>query len=160
MRAYPLRGEVGGGWAQNGTPLSAHCHFTGPKKTREFQGLTPSHFPSWWICTHPKHYAQGCINHRCIGCFMHTRLLVTLTGCIVERSRAHTIVTVETAGRRPSWLCGGSQITFLYWTSGPVYMHVLIPPSIKSMKDRSSLNFFYRGQIIFLDSPTVKQSRK
>ncbi len=22
------------------------------------------------ICTHPKHYAQGCINHRCIGGFM------------------------------------------------------------------------------------------
>jgi hypothetical protein len=121
MCAYPLRGEVGGGWAPNGTPLSAHCHFTGPKKTREFQGLTPSHFPSWWICTHPKHYAPGCINHRCIAWFMHTRPLVTLTGCIVRRSRAHTKVTVETAGRWPSWLCGGSQITFLYWTSGPVY---------------------------------------
>ncbi len=34
---------------------------------------------SRWICTHPKHYAQGCINHRCVGCFMHTSPLVTLT---------------------------------------------------------------------------------
>ncbi len=25
----------------------------------------------FWLCTHPKHYAQGCINHRCIGGFMH-----------------------------------------------------------------------------------------
>ena len=25
------------------------------------------------LYTPPKHYAQGCINHRCIGCFMHTR---------------------------------------------------------------------------------------
>jgi hypothetical protein len=29
--------------------------------------------------------APGCINHRCIGCFMHTSPLVTLTGCIVGR---------------------------------------------------------------------------
>ncbi len=50
-------------WAPNGTHLSARYHFTGPKKTpREFQGPTPSHFPSSWICTHPKHYAWGCIN--------------------------------------------------------------------------------------------------
>jgi hypothetical protein len=26
------------------------------------------------ICTHPKHYAQGCINNRCIGGFMHKKL--------------------------------------------------------------------------------------
>jgi hypothetical protein len=37
------------------------------------------------------HYAQGCINHRCIGCFMHTSSLVTLTGCIIGRFRAHTV---------------------------------------------------------------------
>jgi hypothetical protein len=32
----------------------------GPK-TRDFQGPTPSHSPSEWISTHPKHYARGCI---------------------------------------------------------------------------------------------------
>jgi hypothetical protein len=36
------------------------------QKTLEFQGPTPSHLPSSWICTHLKHYAWGCINHRCI----------------------------------------------------------------------------------------------
>ncbi len=41
------------------------------QKTLEFQGPTPSHLPKQWICTHPKHYAQGCINHMCIGGFMH-----------------------------------------------------------------------------------------
>ncbi len=42
MRAYPLLGEVRGGWAlefssfwaPNGTRLLARCHFTGPKKSR------------------------------------------------------------------------------------------------------------------------------
>ncbi len=42
MLAYPLLGEVGGGWAlefpsfwaPNGTRLSARSHFTGPKKLR------------------------------------------------------------------------------------------------------------------------------
>jgi hypothetical protein len=29
MHAYPLRGEVGGGWAQNGTRLSARCQKRG-----------------------------------------------------------------------------------------------------------------------------------
>ncbi len=50
---------------------------------------------------------QGCINHRCIGCFMHTSPLVTSTGCIVGRSRAHTVVTVQKAGIWPNWLCVG-----------------------------------------------------
>ncbi len=41
------------------------------QKNFNFQGPTLSHLPSSWICTHPKYYAQGCINHRCIGGFMH-----------------------------------------------------------------------------------------
>jgi hypothetical protein len=54
MRAYPLLGEVGGGWALE------FPSFLGPKwnssigsfpfhraqKTREFQGPTHSHFPT------------------------------------------------------------------------------------------------------------------
>ncbi len=80
MRAYPLRGQVGGGWALE------FSNFFGPKwhspivsmpfhraqKTLEFQGPTPSHLPSLWICTDPKHYAQGCINHRCINSYAST----------------------------------------------------------------------------------------
>jgi hypothetical protein len=38
---------------------------------------------------------------------MHTSPLVTLTLCIVGRSRAHSVVIEEKAPRRPSWLCGG-----------------------------------------------------
>ncbi len=68
------------------------------QKTWEFQGPTPSHFPKLWICTHPNHYAQGCINHRCIGCFTHTSPLVTITGCIPGSSRAHTV-----GGWRSKW---------------------------------------------------------
>jgi hypothetical protein len=47
MRAYPLRGQVGGGW-----PLEISSFF-GPQMT------------------HHKHNAQGCINHKCIGGFMN-----------------------------------------------------------------------------------------
>jgi hypothetical protein len=61
MRAYPLRGEVGGGWALE------FESFLGPVK---------------W---HPADCAI-----RCIGCFMHTRLLATLT-VFVGSSRAHTV---------------------------------------------------------------------
>ncbi len=57
MRAYPLQGEVGGGWALE------FESFLGPQ-------VMDMHAS--------KHYAQGCINHRCIGCFMHTSPLVTL----------------------------------------------------------------------------------
>jgi hypothetical protein len=40
----------------------------GPKNSRfAFQGPTPSHLPSQWICTHQKHYARGRINNRCIN---------------------------------------------------------------------------------------------
>jgi hypothetical protein len=45
-------------------------HKFGAQKSRDFQGPTPSHLPKKWIYTHQKHYAQGCINHRCIGGFM------------------------------------------------------------------------------------------
>ncbi len=53
MRVYPLRGEVGEGWALEFSsflgPVKWHranrrVQF-GAQKTREFQGPTPSHFP-------------------------------------------------------------------------------------------------------------------
>ncbi len=80
-RGYTLRGEVGGGWALEFPsflgPVTWHrADMRVPfraQKTRELQGPTPSNFPKVCISTPPKHYAQGCINHRCIGCFMHTR---------------------------------------------------------------------------------------
>jgi hypothetical protein len=32
---------------------------------------------------HPKHYAQGCINHRCIGGFMHKKPTREVSGPIL-----------------------------------------------------------------------------
>ncbi len=58
MRAYPLQGQVGGGWALE------FESFLGPVKWHRADRRVPFH-------SHPKHYAQGCINHRCIGGFMH-----------------------------------------------------------------------------------------
>jgi hypothetical protein len=80
MRAYPLLGQVGVRWALEFSSLLGFkwhwpiCSmpFHRAQKTREFQGPTPSHLPSSWICTatHPKHYVQGCINHRCINSYI------------------------------------------------------------------------------------------
>ncbi len=66
MCAYPLRGQVGGGWALEFEsflgPVKWHRADRrvpfGAQKTREFQAQ-------------PEHYAPGCIYHRCIGRFMH-----------------------------------------------------------------------------------------
>jgi hypothetical protein len=48
MRAYPLLGQVGGGWALE------FESFLGPVK---------------WHRADTKHYARGCINHRCINSY-------------------------------------------------------------------------------------------
>ncbi len=53
-------------------------------KTLNFQGSTPSHLPSLWICTHPKHYARGCINHRCINSYYHLKVTKERSGSEVE----------------------------------------------------------------------------
>jgi hypothetical protein len=53
MRAYPLRGQVGGGWALEFEsflgPVKWHRANRrvpfGAQKTQDFQGLTPSHLP-------------------------------------------------------------------------------------------------------------------
>ncbi len=53
MRAYPLRGEVGGGWALEFSSFFGPCKMASSRqvsaiwgpKTREYQGPNPSHFP-------------------------------------------------------------------------------------------------------------------
>jgi hypothetical protein len=63
MRTYPLLGEVGGGWAL---------------EFLSFLGLVK------WHRTDRRVPFQ-----RCIGYFKHMSPLVTFTGCILGRSRAH-----------------------------------------------------------------------
>ncbi len=73
MCAYPLQGQVGGGWALEIVKWHRADRrvLFGAQKTRDFQGPTPSHLPKYWICTHSKHNARGCIHHRCICGFMY-----------------------------------------------------------------------------------------
>ncbi len=46
-----------------------YSHFTGPKKLGNSRKKPPPTSPrnEYAVCTHPKHYARGCINHRCIN---------------------------------------------------------------------------------------------
>ncbi len=55
--------------AQNGTHLSARCHFTGPKKLSISRAQPPPTCPSNGCCPHQKHYARGRINHRYINSY-------------------------------------------------------------------------------------------
>ncbi len=76
MRAYPVRGKWEGVgpwhsrvfWALwNGIEPIGECHL-GPKKLDNSRAQPPPTSPcKYWKCTHQKHYAQGCINHRFIG---------------------------------------------------------------------------------------------
>jgi hypothetical protein len=75
MRTNPRLGQVGGGLAlEISTFLGPKWHspnglmpFHRAQKSLNFQGPTPSHSPSKWICTHQKHYIRGHINHRCVN---------------------------------------------------------------------------------------------
>jgi hypothetical protein len=60
-------------WAPNGTRLSARCHFTGPKKLSISRAQPPPTCPSngYAVMHASKHYAQGCLNHRSLGGFLH-----------------------------------------------------------------------------------------
>ncbi len=78
-------------WAPNGTRLSAWCHFTGPKKLLNSRAQPPPTSPSNGYACIQNIMQQGCINHRCIGCFIHTNPLVTLTGSITGRFKALTV---------------------------------------------------------------------
>ncbi len=78
MRANPLQGEVGGGWALE---LPS---FLGPVKWHRADRRVP--FGAQVMDMHAS--KTLCTGHRC---FMHTSPLVTLTGCILGRSRAHTV---------------------------------------------------------------------
>ncbi len=76
MCAYSLLGQAGGGcWPQksrlfmglkwhspNGSTL-----YQKTQKSLNLQGPTPSHLPSYWICSKPSRL--GCINHRSINSY-------------------------------------------------------------------------------------------
>jgi hypothetical protein len=85
MRAYPLRGEVGGGWALEFEsflgPVKWHRADRrvpfGAQKTRDFQCQyfpPPPTSPCNGSTRIKKHDVRGRINHRCIGGFMHMRI--------------------------------------------------------------------------------------
>ncbi len=54
MRAYPLLGQVGGGWALEilsfFVPQMALAYWLDAQKTLDFQGPTPSHLPLYIRC--------------------------------------------------------------------------------------------------------------
>ncbi len=71
MRANPLLGQVGGCWAlEILTFLGPKWHspnglmsFHRAQKSLDFQGPTPCHLPSYFICPYQKHNILGRINH-------------------------------------------------------------------------------------------------
>ncbi len=69
LRADPLRGQVGGGWA-----LEIKS-FLGPVKWHRADRRVPFGAQIQY------HYIRGCIYRRCIGSFMYKSPWVTLTGC-------------------------------------------------------------------------------
>ncbi len=82
MRAYPLRGQVGGGWALE---FKSFFNFFGPcemalsrkasaiwgPKNSRFPGPNPLPLAQIMDMHESKTLCTGCINHRCIGGFMH-----------------------------------------------------------------------------------------
>ncbi len=87
MRAYPLQGQVEGGWALE------FASFLGPVKWHRADWRVPfgAQKTREWICMHPKHYAQGCINHKCIGGFMHKSPQGRFQGPYLEGWRSRCI---------------------------------------------------------------------
>jgi hypothetical protein len=76
MRADPFRGQVGGGAIETFLgPVKGHRAVRrvqfGAQKNRDFQGPTPSHLPSQWICPHQNNYVLGTINHRSINSYKY-----------------------------------------------------------------------------------------
>jgi hypothetical protein len=88
MRADPLRGEVGGGWALDIEnflgPVKWHRAdgqaIWEPKISRFHRAQPPPTCPSNGSARIKNRYIQGCINHSCIGSFMYKSPRVTLTG--------------------------------------------------------------------------------
>ncbi len=85
------RGWGGPKWHSPNSSMPFHR----AQKSLDFQGPTPSHLPSQWICTYQKHYVWGCINHWCINSYnpskpsasatMYGSRLYTLHGDPVSR---------------------------------------------------------------------------
>jgi hypothetical protein len=42
---------------------------------------------SLWICTHPKHYARGCINHRCLNSYFPPSSLGAVVGSRTDKNQ-------------------------------------------------------------------------
>ncbi len=70
----------------------------GPKKLENSRAQPPPTSPSNGYAR-VQNILHRAVYHRCIGSFMQTSSLVTLKVSIVGRPRAHTVVTVEKAGR-------------------------------------------------------------
>jgi hypothetical protein len=71
-------------WPQMALAYRLDAISQGPKNS-QIPGPNPSHLPSQWICTHPKHYARDCINHRCIKSYFTTEIGTTsLFGSLMQ----------------------------------------------------------------------------
>jgi hypothetical protein len=92
MRACPFTRASGRGLDPGNWEFFGPCEMASsqkasaisvPKKSR-FPGPPPPTYPINGCCPHQKHYAQGRINHRCIGNFMYKSPRVTLKGYLRE----------------------------------------------------------------------------
>jgi hypothetical protein len=111
MRAYPLLGEVLGGWALEFESFLGHLKWHPADRRVPFG----AHFPSQWLCTHPKHYARGCINHRCIKSYT--------SGTILQRAYSCTPLVLKLIDER------GLSITTLFY---PLALHLLSPDKMNT----------------------------
>jgi hypothetical protein len=78
MKIMEILRQVGGGWALDIEsvlgPVKWHRADRvpfGAQKLEIFRAQPSPNCPSNGCCSHQKHYAQGRINHRCIGGFMY-----------------------------------------------------------------------------------------
>jgi hypothetical protein len=89
MRADPLRGQVGGGWALEFESFLVPAKWHGANSRVPFgaqkleisRAQPPPTCPSNGTARIKNHYVQGRINHRCIGSFMYKSPQVILTEC-------------------------------------------------------------------------------
>ncbi len=63
----------------------------GPKNYR-IPGPNPLLLPQKWICTHPKYYARGCINHRCKNSYSSNAYTVCTERSKTERGRESPVL--------------------------------------------------------------------
>ncbi len=83
---HPLWGQVGGGWALEIETFLGPLIWHKAGRRVPFGAQPPPTCPSNGCCPHQKNYAQGRINHRCIGSFIYKSSRVTLKGYLREVS--------------------------------------------------------------------------